>query len=122
MTALNMWATATCKLGWDVAGVFPEGTDGSDINSVDTTADKTLIAAGDDHGSICLYKCPILNNTADCVRLTGHSEHIPRVRFYQSETNPEEKYMISAGGNDKTYIQWKQVPAKGGAQGAEEEK
>jgi len=39
-----------------------------------------------------------------CRRLTGHSEHVPRVRFYNSG---EEKYMISGGGNDRTYIQWK---------------
>jgi len=118
LTAMNMWATATCKLGWDVAGIFPEGTEGSDINAVDTSNDKKLIAAADDFGSVCVYKAPILNNSADCRRLTGHSEHVPRVRFWQSETNPEERYMISAGGNDKTYIQWKQVPAKGGQQPA----
>ena len=110
MTDLNIWATATCKLGWEVAGVFPQGADGTDINAVDHTPDRSLVAAGDDFGSVCVYKSPILKNTQNCRRLTGHSEHVPRVRFYNSDAN--EKYLISAGGNDRTYIQWKQVPAK----------
>lgn len=110
LTDLNIWATATCKLGWEVAGVFPQGADGTDINAVDHTPDRSLVAAGDDFGSVCVYKSPILKNTQNCRRLTGHSEHVPRVRFYNSDAN--EKYLISAGGNDRTYIQWKQVPAK----------
>lgn len=110
LTSLNMWATATCKLGWEVHGVFPQGADGTDVNAVDSTPDRGLIAAGDDFGSVCVYKGPILKNTQNCRRLTGHSEHVPRVRFYNND--PEDKFLISAGGNDRTYIQWKQVPAK----------
>ena len=107
---MNLWVTSTTKLGWEVAGIFPSGCDGTDINAVDHNADRTLVAAGDDFGSVCVYKAPILKNTQNCRRLTGHSEHVPRVRFYNSDQN--EKYLISAGGNDRTYIQWKQVPAK----------
>lgn len=80
---MNLWKTATCKLGWEVAGVFPSGADGTDINSTDMNAEKKLIAAGDDFGSVCVYKAPILKNTQNCRRLTGHSEHVPRVRFYK---------------------------------------
>lgn len=63
LTALNLWTTATCKLGWEVAGVFPSGADGTDINATDANADRSLIAAGDDFGSVCVYKAPILKNT-----------------------------------------------------------
>ena len=41
--------------------------------------------------------------------MTGHSEHVPRVRFYNSDD--VDRYMISAGGMDRTYIQWREVPA-----------
>jgi len=113
---LAMWQTATCKLGWEVAGVFPQGADGTDVNSVDATEDRTLVAAGDDFGTVCVYRLPILKNTQQCRRLTGHSEHVPRVRFWNK--NPDgSRTLISAGGNDRTYIQWKEVPAS-----AEEEK
>lgn len=82
LTDINMWANATCKLGWEVMGVFPQGADGTDVNAVDITPDKKTIAVGDDFGSVCIYKCPVLKNTQACRRMTGHSEHVPRVRFY----------------------------------------
>ena len=63
LTSLNLWATATCKLGWEVAGVFPSGTDGTDINAVDANPDRSLIATGDDFGSVNIYRAPVLNNS-----------------------------------------------------------
>lgn len=89
------------------------GADGTDINSVDASADRRLMVAGDDFGTICVYKFPVLRNTQPCRRLTGHSEHIPKVRFWNGDEFKSQKvdnYIISAGGNDKTYIQWKEQP------------
>jgi hypothetical protein len=40
--------------------------------------------------------------------MTGHSEHVPRVRFYNNDE--EYSYILSAGGNDRTFIQWKEIP------------
>lgn len=51
----SIWETATCKLGWEVMGVFPAGADGTDINSVDANNDRTRIAAGDDFGSVSIF-------------------------------------------------------------------
>ena len=114
MTTLTdpaIWATSTCKLGWEVAGVFPQGADGTDINAVDADAARKHIVAGDDFGSICVYKYPVLKNSQPCRRMTGHSEHVPRARFWNND-NEVDQYIISAGGNDRTYIQWKEVPLK----------
>lgn len=109
LTDLKLWTTATCKLGWEVAGVFPQGADGTDVNAVDCDKERKLVASGDDFGSVNVYKLPILKNTQNCRRLTGHSEHVPRVRFYKDEK--DQQFLISAGGNDRAYIQWKEVPA-----------
>ena len=98
----TLWATSTCKLGWEVMGIYPQGADGTDINAVDASADRKYVVAGDDFGSIAIYKFPVLKNTQPCRRMTGHSEHVPRVRFYNSDKN--ERYIISAGGNDRSYI------------------
>jgi len=100
------WATITCKLGWDVVGVFPKGADGTDINAVDVIIEKGLVAASDDFGSVTIFKYPVLSQNQQSVRMTGHSEHVARVRFYDG---PLGTYMITAGGNDRTYIQWKGV-------------
>jgi len=80
--------------------------DGTDVNSVDTTEDRTLLAASDDDGTICVYRFPVLRNNHECVRVSGHSEHVSRVRWYETD---DEKFMISSGGMDNTYIQWKMV-------------
>ena len=34
LTDPAIWQTSTCKLGWEVKGVFPEGADGTDINAI----------------------------------------------------------------------------------------
>ena len=111
MTDPALWATSTCKLGWEVAGVFPQGADGTDINAVDASEDRRHVVAGDDFGTICVYRFPVLKNTQQCRRMTGHSEHVPRARFWNAG---EERFIISAGGNDRTYIQWRERPANDG--------
>lgn len=58
-----LWETSTCKLGWEVMGVFPAGADGTDINSVDANSDRTLLAASDDFGTVCFYKFPVTKIT-----------------------------------------------------------
>jgi len=85
LTDPSIWATSTCKLGWDVNGVYPSGADGTDINSVDADESRQLVVAGDDFGSITIYRYPVLNNSHQCIKLTGHSEHVPRARFYEAD-------------------------------------
>ena len=55
------WATWTCTLGWPVQGIWPPCSGGSDINSLDRSVDRTVIATGDDFGKVKLFKypCPI---------------------------------------------------------------
>lgn len=38
-TVDTIWCDQTCKLGWNVQGIFPPGTDGSHINSVAMSKD-----------------------------------------------------------------------------------
>ena len=105
----SIWQTSTCKLGWEVLGVFPKGADGTDINSVDSNKNRTLIVAGDDFNTFSVFRFPVLSHEHQSRRFTGHSEHVVRARFY--EKSDDNVYIITCGGNDRTYIQWKQVPA-----------
>ena len=50
------WNTHTCKLGWPVQGVFDPSQGGQDINSVDVTPSKSLIATGDDNGDVKIFR------------------------------------------------------------------
>lgn len=110
LTDPSIWATSTCKLGWEVMGIFPIGFDGTDVNSCDANADRSLIAVSDDRGSLNVYKFPCVRNTQDCRRIGGHSEHVTRVRFYENPNDKENECIITSGGMDRTYIQWKAIP------------
>ena len=107
----SLWATNTCKLGWATQGVYIAGYDGTDINAVHVSPDRTLLAAGDDLGGVFLHRFPVVKNTHQCVRLTGHSEHVPRVRFTDVKKGRDATHVISVGGNDRAVMQWAIVPA-----------
>ena len=109
LTDPAIWQTSTCKLGWEMMGVYPLGADGTDVNSVDVNADHSLIAVADDFGTMCLYRFPCLKVTHDCARVAGHSEHVSRVKFYEDQADPAATRVITAGGNDRAYIQWRPV-------------
>ena len=100
-TVETIWANQTCKLGWSVQGIFPSGCDGSHINSVAMTKDQKLIASGDDYGLVCVYRNPLLEGH-ESRKYRGHSEHVTTVVF-----SPDNQYLLSAGGQDQTCIQWK---------------
>lgn len=104
-TALRdeQWNTFTNKLGWPVQGVFPPGTDGSHVNGVDRSKGKGVFATADDYGLVNLYRNPCLTG-AKPKSYRGHSEHVVRVRFDDSDTR-----MYSIGGYDRTVMQWKVV-------------
>jgi hypothetical protein len=44
--------------------VFGTGYDGTDVNAVDTDHNRKYLVAGDDFGSIAIYKYPVMKNTA----------------------------------------------------------
>ena len=86
LTDPAIWETHTCKLGWDVQGVFPPGADGTDVNNVDVNANRSLVAVGDDFGSLCVYRYPCMKQSQDCRRIGGHSEHVVRVKFSAADS------------------------------------
>lgn len=98
----TIWTDQTCKLGWNVQGIFPSGCDGSHVNRCAMTADQKLIASGDDWGLVNVYYNPLLDKHKGNM-YRGHSEHVTNVKFSQNG-----KYLFSAGGQDQTTICWKQ--------------
>uniref|UniRef100_A0A4W3JWB1 EMAP like 1 n=1 Tax=Callorhinchus milii TaxID=7868 RepID=A0A4W3JWB1_CALMI len=52
------WATYTCTLGFNVFGVWPEGSDGTDINALCRSYDKKILTTGDDFGKVHLFSSP----------------------------------------------------------------
>ena len=79
-TTGTTWANHHCKFGWCVDGIFPKGTDGTHINGVDMSEDQSLIAAGDDHGLVQIFRNPCRKGSKPR-SYRGHSEHVVRVLF-----------------------------------------
>ena len=46
----TVWDSFTCVLGFPVMGVWPEDSDGTDINSLHVSADKNYVVTADDFG------------------------------------------------------------------------
>lgn len=53
------WSTFTCVLGPTVKGVFPPGSDVTDVNATCRTKDCSLLASGDDFGFVKLFEYPV---------------------------------------------------------------
>jgi echinoderm microtubule-associated protein-like 1/2 len=100
-TVGTVWATSHAKFGWLVDGIFPSGTDGTHINSVDFSKDGSLIVTGDDYGLVNIFRNPCRPGNKP-ISLRGHSEHVTRVAF-----SLDDQYILSIGGYDQSLMQWK---------------
>ncbi|XP_077330821.1 echinoderm microtubule-associated protein-like 1 isoform X5 [Lithobates pipiens] len=96
------WATYTCTLGFQVFGVWPEGSDGTDLNAICRSGDQKLLATGDDFGKVHLFSYPCSQFRASSHAYGGHSSHVTNVTFLH-----EDSHLISTGGKDMSIMQWR---------------
>ncbi|KAJ7345175.1 hypothetical protein JRQ81_001125 [Phrynocephalus forsythii] len=98
------WATYTCTLGFHVFGVWPEGSDGTDINAVCRSQGRKLLSTGDDFGKVHLFSYPCSQFRAPSHMYGGHSSHVTNVDFLYEDT-----HLISTGGKDTSIMQWRVI-------------
>ena len=99
------WDEWTCVLGFPVMGIWPDGSDGSDVNSIHRSHDGKLLAVGDDSGQVRLLNNPCVVEDAPSKDYFGHSSHVMNVRFLTGDT-----HVVSVGGCDEAIFQWKLLP------------
>lgn len=102
------WATWTCVLGWPVQGIFPPGSNGTDIKYTDRSkgeVSKTnkyqLLATCDNWGKLNLYRYPCLTVGSQAVKGVGHSSHVTCCKF-----NRNDEHIFTSGGEDNCVFQW----------------
>ncbi|KAJ8291121.1 hypothetical protein GJAV_G00021630 [Gymnothorax javanicus] len=97
-----VWETCTCTLGFHVFGLWPEGSDGTDINAVCRSSEKRLLVTGDDFGKVHLFAYPCSQFRAPSHVYSGHSSHVTNVNFLF-----DDSFLISTGGKDTSIMQWR---------------
>ncbi|XP_018410878.1 PREDICTED: echinoderm microtubule-associated protein-like 4 [Nanorana parkeri] len=98
------WTTYTCVLGFQVFGVWPEGSDGTDINALVRSHNRKVIALADDFCKVHLFQYPCSKPKAPSHKYSAHSSHVTNVSFTHSDG-----HLISTGGKDMSIMQWRLI-------------
>ncbi|XP_028927919.1 echinoderm microtubule-associated protein-like 4 isoform X6 [Ornithorhynchus anatinus] len=98
------WTTYTCVLGFQVFGVWPEGSDGTDINALVRSHNRKVVAVADDFCKVHLFQYPCSKPKAPSHKYSAHSSHVTNVSFTHNDS-----HLISTGGKDMSIIQWRLV-------------
>ena len=94
------WASQNCVLTFTTLGVWGDSeNDRTDINS--TSKSGELLAAGDDSGSVRMFRFPAIQLSSESKELLGHSAHVTAVEFLD---DPHK--LVSAGGRETSLMQW----------------
>lgn len=83
----------TARFSWATQGIWPPCSDGSDINTVDRSNSKKLLATGDDFSTVKIFDYPVSQEKQIYNSYRGHSSHITGVKW-----SFDDKYLISTGG------------------------
>ncbi|XP_062821536.1 echinoderm microtubule-associated protein-like 3 isoform X1 [Anolis carolinensis] len=99
------WSSYTCVLGFHVFGVWPDGSDGTDINSLCRSHNERVVAVADDFCKVHLFQYPCAKPKAPSHVYRGHGSHVTNVRFTH-----DDSFLISMGGKDTSIFQWRVLP------------
>ncbi|XP_076058179.1 echinoderm microtubule-associated protein-like 2 isoform X3 [Oratosquilla oratoria] len=95
------WATQTCTLSFHTLGIWPEGADGTDINTCTGANHSAVLATGDDFGKVKIFASPASQQKAGHHSYGGHSSHVTALGFLHDDSR-----LISTGGRDTAVMQW----------------
>jgi len=95
------WATVTCTLGWECAGIWCNSDLGT-ITTVDYDDSVNVLCAGDSYGRLRLYNYPASRGGNLYGNFRGHTGSIGRVRFSKGG-----HFLYSVGREDNCIFQWR---------------
>jgi len=129
----TQWATWSCNFGFDVMGIWPSGYINTEINFVSRSPvltsnissqgvpnPKQLLAASTNRGEVMVFNYPVVVARQPMHKLAGHSSFVQNVKWLKfkdpektfkdaegKEQPVEQLILVSAGGHDKSLMQWK---------------
>lgn len=84
------WDKFTCVLGFPVMGIWPDDSDGTDVNALQVSPCGDYVVTADDFGTVKVFNAPCVVEDAPARTGTGHSSHVSNVRFLsRHESQPD---------------------------------
>jgi WD40 repeat protein len=106
LEADSQWYTLSCTLGFNVMGIWPSCSDGTDVNCIDVSLGKKLVVTGDDFGNVSLFNFPCVVKDAPRKCYGGHSSHVVGMKLLESGGRLGLS-LLTVGGNDCSIILWR---------------
>jgi len=88
-------------MGFPVMGVWPDYSDGTDINCLSVSSHKDVIVTADDFGGVKMFNFPCLVEDSPFKRYKGHASHVSGVAFIGDDYG-----VVSTGSLDRAVIYW----------------
>ena len=95
------WQSWTLTLGFGVMGIWPDYSDGSDINACHRNHSGEFVVTADDFGLVKLFNHPCVCEDSPARAYRGHSSHVMNVRW-----SPTDRWVTSVGGYDRCVFQF----------------
>ncbi|KAJ1623619.1 WD40-repeat-containing domain protein [Pavlovales sp. CCMP2436] len=96
------WETWTSPIGWPVAGILTERSDGSDIHAVSRSHSGALLVSANEFGKVSLFDHPASVDGAPCRVGVAHAGHVSAAVWACDDSR-----VFTAGGADLTVMQWR---------------
>jgi WD40 repeat protein len=96
------WHTRTTMLGFDVMGIWPDGSMNVSVNALDRSHNLEYAATGDDYSLVKIFNYPVVHDDAPWRECKGHSSHVTSVRW-----SCDDRTLISVGGGDRSAFQFR---------------
>jgi len=96
------WDHWSVVLGFPVMGIWPDFSDGTDVNRVATSRENKVVVTADDFGGVKMFNFPCLVEDAPYIRYPGHSSHVSSVAFLG-----DDRRVVSTGSADRAVFVWR---------------
>ncbi|GMI62848.1 hypothetical protein ScalyP_jg9779 [Parmales sp. scaly parma] len=98
------WGRMTSVLGFPVMGIWPDFSDGTDVNALHVNTQGDMCVTADDFGEVKLFNFPCVVEDAAFRAYKGHSSFVNNVSFIAGDN-----HVVSCGSADMSVMQWKFV-------------